>query len=207
MGEGANRHVGAQFLWNIDLRDFFPSVAEAQVRAVYLGLGYPVEAATFLAKLCCLEGCLPQGAPTSPMLANLAFAQADSEIRELSKDSDIVYTRYADDLSFSSHAAIPGEFRKTVSEIIGRHGFAINPEKTRLVGPRCRREVTGLVVNTRVSVPRKTRRQIRAMIHNFGRPGAIGDKTIEQLRGLVAYIGNYHPAEAGRYLQILNGPN
>jgi len=203
--DGASRHVGAKFLWNIDLKDFFPSIKSIYVKNIYLNLGYSEQAAGFLTKLCCLHGVLPQGAPTSPMLANLSFAEADLEIMKLCQRQMVAYTRYADDLSFSCSNPIEPGFQGAILAVIGRHDFRVNAEKTRLVGPLCRREVTGLTINEKVSVPRPIRRNIRAMVHNYCRSPDSVKENLDQIRGRIAYIANHHPDEAQRLLRDLEG--
>lgn len=199
MRDGADIHRGARFLWNIDLQDFFPSVEMQKVVSVFEGFGYPKCAAEFLARLCCYKGCLPQGAPTSPMLANLVFAPLDEEILTLSEQNSISYSRYADDLSFSGDKVMPVGFMASVIALIENSGFLINPKKSRLVGPSCRREVTGLVVNENISVPRDVRRKIRAMVHRFESSGGGGEYSYEAIVGYISYIHNYHPLEAKVY--------
>ena len=102
--DGAKRHLNRPFLWNIDLKDFFPSITKQQTIQAFLEIGYPAAAASMLASLCCLDEVLPQGAPTSPALANYIFVPIDVQIGEISTAAKIIYTRYADDLSFSSLA-------------------------------------------------------------------------------------------------------
>jgi len=154
---GASRHLQRPFLWNIDLQDFFPSISKARVGDAFVGMGYPAKAASLLASLCCLDEILPQGAPTSPALANLIFTPIDGEIAALAAKAGLVYTRYADDLSFSALEPITEEFRRRVAQIIRAAGFQINPNKSRLMGPKCCRQVTGLTVNERLSIPREKR--------------------------------------------------
>ncbi len=200
-GMGAEMHINRPFLWNIDLQDFFPSISQSRVRDFFFSLGYPPVASRTLSSLCCLNGWLPQGAPTSPAIANGVFLKGDIEIQSLCSEKNIVYSRYADDLSFSSLTAIDDDFRKAVAEIIRKYGFSINAKKTRLTGPKCRREVTGLTVNTRVSIPREKRRAIRAQFHNLNGKILLPE---EQLRlcGLANWVSLHHE-EGKRYLQQL----
>jgi retron-type reverse transcriptase len=163
---GAKRHVERPFLWNIDLQDFFPSIVKERVAHAFSSIGYPVGAASVLASLCCLDGKLPQGAPTSPALANYIFFQVDVRIGEAARIANVVYTRYADDLSFSALEPINEDFQQNVSRIIRDAGFRINRGKSRLMGPKCCRQVTGLTVNEKVCIPRTKRRQLRAWFHN-----------------------------------------
>jgi RNA-directed DNA polymerase len=197
---GARRHVGRPFLWNIDLKNFFPTITFDQVNSVFSSIGYRPEVTFVLARLCCLSGRLPQGAPTSPALANVVFSPADESIDGLSKQIGVVYSRYADDLSFSGMTCIPQDFRREIRRIVEALGFHVNDAKTRLMGPRTRREVTGLTVNQAVSIPRKRRRALRALFHQVSiNPAAFsGDKI--RLLGYAAWVFGYHAEEGRRYL-------
>jgi RNA-directed DNA polymerase len=200
--DGAQRHVKHHYLWNIDLKDFFPTIRRDRVIELFRKLGYPDSAALFLSGLCCLDGRLPQGAPTSPLISNAIFFEIDKDLAVLSNKAAIKYTRYADDLSFSSNKPITKEFRRLVVEIVTSAKFQINRQKTRLIGPAARREVTGLVINERVGIPRQRRRRIRALFHEAAiRPLKFSQKQ-QQLRGIAAWVSQYHPAEAAQYLLI-----
>lgn len=203
LADGARAHQRARFLWNIDLQDFFPSIAEAQVCEAFRSLLYPDTAARFLARICTLQGRLPQGAPTSPMLANIVFQAVDRKLEQYSQASSIVYTRYADDLSFSSDAPIPLDFRNAVSMAVQDAGYHINPAKIRLMGPQCQRKVTGLVINAQVSVPREYRRKLRAICHRAKVTPQSTTVTSDQLHGMLAYVGQFHPEEVSRYREDL----
>lgn len=199
---GALRHVGRPYLWNIDLKDFFPTVKLKQVQAVFAQIGYASETAFLLARLCCLDGRLPQGAPTSPALANIVFTPADRKLDALAQAAGLVYSRYADDLSFSGVLLIPEAFRREVFSVITAHGFKVNQTKSRLMGPRARREVTGLTVNKSVSVQRKRRRELRAFFHQIRlNPGNFSNQKQKAL-GYAAWIFGHHEAEGRAYLEI-----
>jgi len=201
---GAQRHIKNTYIWNIDLKDFFPSIHQERVTEAFKKMGYSSQAAYFLSGLCCLGGRLPQGAPTSPALSNYIFFELDEKIFEHTQRLKIVYTRYADDLSFSSSNPITEEFMRFVEGIIKSSGFSINKNKTRLMGPACRREVTGLTVNARVSIPRPIRRKIRARFHNVSlNPTSYVDKR-DKLMGLAAWVNQYHVDEAKQYFNIVD---
>jgi len=180
----ARPHVRQKHILNIDLADFFPSINFGRVRGVFMARPYrlPANVATILAQICCHHNELPQGAPTSPIVANMICSKLDNELRRLSQSCRCVYTRYADDLSFStSLSAFPAELASVdgkevrlsvrLREIIHGNGFAINPNKVRLVDRRHKQEVTGLVVNRHANVHRSLVRQIRAMLHAWGKHG------------------------------------
>jgi len=202
-GDGARCHVRRTYLWNIDLADFFPSITKAQVAAVFREIGYPDAAALFLAGLCCLEQRLPQGAPTSPALANLIAAPLDVELTRAAQSESLVYTRYADDMTFSSMSLISAAFRERVIQIIQHHGFQIRPAKTRLMGPATRREVTGLTVNQQVSIPRHRRRELRAYFHRITLSAEAFAGERQRALGYARWLYDYHPTEGAKALQAV----
>jgi len=100
----AQPHVKAKFVLNIDLKDFFPSINFGRVRGMLMAVPYKLHptAATVLAQLCCVENSLPQGAPTSPVISNMICARLDSQLRSLARKYHCTFTRYADDITFST---------------------------------------------------------------------------------------------------------
>lgn len=196
-------HKGKQYLWNIDLLDFFVHVGTARVTALFEGIGYPAAAASYLAELCTLRNQLPQGAPTSPALSNLVLRPVDQQLSTLCRKNKVTYTRYADDLNFSAMQPIKEEFRATVEAILGEQGFRINPLKNWYVGPGGQRKVVGLVINKGVSVPRKLRRRIRAICHRFSQnPDGLADQ-YQSLTGLINWVRQFHKKEGNSYLRLL----
>jgi RNA-directed DNA polymerase len=199
---GANQHVGCRYLWNIDMADFFPSITKAQVTKVFEESGYPRDAAFFLSGLCCLDKRLPQGAPTSPALSNLVARPLDEALSNLSNSAQVKYTRYADDLSFSSGQLLSESFRNDVVRIINEFGFSLQPRKTRLMGPAIRREVTNLTVNQQVSISRDRRRQLRAYFHHIQSDPSAFITQKERAVGYASWLFDYHPAEGRKALAI-----
>jgi RNA-directed DNA polymerase len=182
----AKQHLGKLLVLNFDLEDFFPSIHFGRVLGLFEGkpYGLPHEAAVTLAKICCTQGALPIGAPTSPIVANMICAQMDSQLKMLCRECGSRYTRYADDLSISTHfsrfhPAIAQkdpdtkkwELGEHVTDIVASNYFKINPAKTRFLPSGYRQEVTGLIVGAKVNVKRKVVRQVRAMLHAAERWG------------------------------------
>ena len=180
--DNARPHVGRHYVYNLDLKDFFPSVDFHRVKACLklppFNLTNTREPLAFLiANLCCVKhpdepsrAFLPQGAPTSPILTNVICQQLDRRLTGVAKRFGATYTRYADDLTFSSFTNVyqpDGEFCRELERIITDQRFVINPAKTRLQRPGYRQAVTGLIVNERVNVPRQFWRDIRALLHNW----------------------------------------
>jgi retron-type reverse transcriptase len=164
----AEQHVGGRAVMTLDIKNFFPSISIAQVTRVYLVAGYSSRVASILARLCTFRGALPQGAPTSPRLANLVCFRLDQRLRNFAQRMGLVYSRYADDMSFSApNASLLARCRPFITHIIRDCGFRLNTSKSRLVGPQGRRKVTGLVLtHDSVGIGRWRLRELRARIHH-----------------------------------------
>jgi retron-type reverse transcriptase len=188
-------HTGREVVVNLDLKDFFPTLSWRRVRGKFQGLGYSGAVATVLALICTepdtseveLDGQrlfarkgprrLPQGAPTSPALTNLICLRLDKRLAGLAAKLGFTYTRYADDLTFSASgeaAEKAGTLLNAVAVIVTAEGFAVHPRKTRIMRSHRRQEVTGLVVNDRIGVPRDTLRRFRALLHQVEKTGPDG---------------------------------
>lgn len=188
--DNAKAHVGSKHILNVDVRDFFPSVTEEQVAAVFLSLGYSIDTSSQLADLTTLNGRLPQGAPTSPSLANLCFQRSDVALKFIADAYGLRFTRYADDLTFSSKdTRIPSGLVNVVEDTIRLQGFYLNPKKTVFMGVNDSKEVTGLVVGeSEVSLPKDYLNRARGWFHSVEmRPAAYLGK-IESLRGTLELI-------------------
>lgn len=195
----AYRHRNKKYLLNIDISDFLSSFNFGRVQGYFQKsreFNFSKEASTVIAQLVCYNGKLPQGAPTSPIISNLIFNIVDLRILFLARKYKLIYTRYVDDLSFSTNNKAFEkeylEFIKELTELLGRNGFDINQNKTRLTYFSSRQEVTGLTVNEKVNVNRKFINETRAMAnqlyktHSFQIDGQ--DGFIDQLEGRLAYI-------------------
>lgn len=184
----AKVHLGAKFILNIDLKDFFPSINLGRVRGTFMAHPYniPADAATALAQICCFKGALPQGAPTSPIVSNMVCAALDGHLLKLAGHYNCLYSRYADDITFSTRtrtfpkslarevptATGPGIAIGTELEsIIRDDGFEVNPRKTRIQTRDRRQEVTGITVNQFPNVQRRYLKEVRAMIHAWRKFG------------------------------------
>lgn len=181
----ARLHVGQRFVLNVDLEDFFPSVNFGRVRGLFMSAPFKLgpAAASVFAQLCTYRNGLPQGAPTSPPLSNFAAAQLDRSLGRLAKENGVRYSRYADDITFSTnHSNFPAALASlsqgngvAVSEALERaviaSGFAVNHKKVRLQRRDQRQSVTGISVNEKPNVQRRRIRRIRAMLHAWEKHG------------------------------------
>jgi hypothetical protein len=194
-------HAGKRVLLRLDLQDFFPGCPAARVQAVFRTLGYPDNVASMLAGLCTnsvpcdvwsvpatagdvrqayearglyAERHLPQGAPTSPALANVIAYRLDCRLAGLAKTAGASYTRYADDLAFSGDdefARVVERFSTHVAAIALEEGFNVNHRKTRIMRQSRRQHLAGVVVNEAVSMPRRDLELLEAILTNCVRFG------------------------------------
>jgi len=167
----ARTHVGADVVVRMDIQDFFPSTSSERLYQYFRNIGWNRKAANLLVNLCTLDGALPQGAPTSPRLSNLVNYQMDARLAGLANSLGAVYTRYADDITFSfcddNHAAISTAIRYT-KKILADYGYRLHhKKKLHIRRTHQRQEVTGLVVNEQVALPRTRRRWLRAVEHRL----------------------------------------
>lgn len=172
----AKQHVGKAAVFNIDLENFFGTIHFGRVFGLLTSPPYSLqtETAKLIANLCCYNGVLPQGAPTSPIISNMICKSFDRDLSLLAKTNRAFYTRYADDITFSfsniSYQEIftdEKEPSQTLKTTIEKHGFTINKSKTRLQYKTERQVVTGLKVNRKVNLDRRYIRTTRAMLHSL----------------------------------------
>lgn len=167
--DNAYPHIGSNVILAMDLDNFFPSIPVNKVYRVFYSIGYPKNIASALTNLCAYKGFLPQGSPASPKLANLVCSKMDARIKGYAGKKGITYTRYADDITLSCQSINKIEKAKSfIQTIIKDEDFTINKKKTRLLGLRKKKYVTGLVVSSKkASVGREIYREIRAKIHHL----------------------------------------
>ncbi len=194
IADGAKHHVNRRFVYNIDLKDFFDTIELYRVKAILANppikmkdqKGNGQSLPYIISNLCChpkevtrfdkdgnsktcIRPVLPQGAPTSPILTNMVCRNLDRSLNWLAKKYQAIYTRYADDITFSSDKNIfkdESSFIKEMRKIIEvEQGFKINDEKTRLQSNKYRQEVTGLIVNEKVNVTKRFVKQIRMWLY------------------------------------------
>lgn len=185
----AEVHKGQLYVFNIDLKDFFPSIAQARVwkRLQIKPFNFPLAIANILAGLCAMKETremedgtkksfyvLPQGAPTSPIITNMICDKLDHRLAGLAKRFGLRYSRYADDITFSSMYNVyqaESEFRRELERIIVEQGFTLNEKKTRLQKTCGRQEVTGIIVNNKLNVPQNYVRNIRNILYIWEKYG------------------------------------
>lgn len=188
--ENAEVHGKNLFLLEMDITNFFGTVREAQVYDLFCRIGYGQKVSAVLTHLCTYEGYLPQGAVTSPYIANLVCFHMDARINGYCSRKDIVYTRYADDLAFSSNnRTLLNRVEKFVRYIVASEGFLINEGKTRYFSNDVKKTITGITINNEeIHVNKQFKKIIRAQIFN-----SIKNKSYEkneQIKGKIAFVNS-----------------
>lgn len=232
-------HVGKRVVLKMDLRDFFPSFRAARIQTFFRTLGYPESVADLLGGICTnatprrvwknlpvdLELSrvqearllysrphLPQGAPTSPAIANLCTYRVDCRLAGLAKCVGAEYTRYADDLAFSGDEALEKRierFSTHVAAILLEEGFAVNHRKTRIMRPGVRQYLAGVVANRHMNVIRNDFDRLKATLTNCVRLGPESQNRDAHphyrlhLQGRVTFVEMVNPAKGERLRQIL----
>lgn len=187
--DNALRHKGMNYVFNTDIKDFFPSIDQARVwkRLQLSPFNFPDAIARLLAGLCSMRTetivnlekgyyrcVLPQGAPTSPIITNMICDNLDRRLAGLAKRFGLIYSRYADDITFSSMHNVyqkGGDFIKELHRIIEGQGFKMNAQKTRLCRRGQRQEVTGITVNNKLNVTQKYVRDLRNILYIWEKYG------------------------------------
>lgn len=218
--QAAARHAAEAVVVSFDLADFFARIGFARIYALYRTLGYPPAVARDLAGICTavtppallrrpdLAGALPlsqrhlpQGAPTSPALANLCAHTLDTRLAGLASTLGGQYTRYADDLAFSGDARIAPILMRAVPQIVADAGFVLNPAKTRTARAHQRQTVTGITVNAHVNIPRAHYDRLKATVHHLGNPTdprRRDPQFLARLSGQIAWVEQLAPRKGHR---------
>lgn len=229
----ARRHSGRAVVLRLDLKDFFASISAGRVFGIFRTLGYDRSVAHVLTGLCtntipravwqAVPGAtdtalieprfwlgralatphLPQGAPTSPALANLAAFRLDRRLTGLAISATLTYSRYADDLTFSGSMQLRrrgGHLQTLIAAIARDEGFAINERKTAMHSAGGRQSVCGIVVNVRPNVLRSEYDELKAILHNAAVHGPSGQNRAgiadfeAHLRGRISWVASLNPA-------------
>lgn len=228
----AQQHTQKETLLRMDIQDFFTSITQNRIYGLFYSLGYPKHISAALSALCTntpnpdmlgdiyhtlpwkkkkliTQPHLPQGAPTSPALANLCCWKLDKRLEGLAKKSNVTYSRYADDFAFSGGKNLYKNnlyFRKTIEQIASEEGFLINHSKTFTKTRSQQQSLVGVVVNEHPNISRKEYDEIKAILHNCKTHGAVYQNKDQHtnfqdfLRGKIAYVNAINPSK-GEKLQ------
>ncbi|MGE8556707.1 MAG: retron St85 family RNA-directed DNA polymerase [Chryseobacterium jejuense] len=227
----AERHLGKDIIINIDLQDFFPSISYKRVKGLFSKLGYSEQLSTIFALACTqahteealLDGVkyfvhkgdrfLPQGSPASPAISNIIAYKLDKRLQGLALKLGFVYTRYADDLTFSTNEANEGNVNKLLyfaKQIIKGEDFTVHPDKLHIMRKKHQQKVTGIVVNEKLNVERQKLRKFRALLHNIevnGWQNQTWGKAfhlVNAIEGYINFVNMVNPSKAMIFKEKLN---
>jgi RNA-directed DNA polymerase len=202
--ENANFHRYSIYLLQLDLKDFFPSISSPKVFNVFRQLGYNNFISNILTKLCTYNNYLPQGGVCSPYISNLVCYRLDNRFIGLCSTRDVLYTRYADDLTFSAdNKETLKKIRNVIEEVIVEEGFEVNKKKTRFLSPYSHKIVTGITINDRnLKVKKKIKRNLRALIHFTISTGDYS--RVHEINGYVSYINSIEPGYKDKMVIYIN---
>ena len=211
------KHIGCKYLLNVDLKDFFHQVNWSMILDVYMKppFNFKFELAELLTNLTTYNGRLPMGTPTSPVLSNFASIQLDNDLLALARNENLMFTRYADDLSFSSNSMITRDHFIAIEELLKKHHFEINQEKVKFYEVNDAKEVTGLIIGEkRVLLPQnyfdelsswldklKTVIEIKCLSGNFKQHEKWLKKFLQQIEGKLQFIAMIYGDDSEKYLQ------
>ena len=232
-------HIGKRVVLRMDLQDFFTSITRPRIQAIFRTLGYPEEVSDLMGGICANQTPadtwktisrdispdavwkarwlyktphLPQGAPTSPALANLCAYRADCRLQALAEATGAIYSRYADDLAFSGEKDFERKvdrFALHAAAVLMEEGFNVHHRKTRVMREGVRQHLAGLVINERANVIRTDFDRLKAALMNcvrFGPESQNRDshpRFRDHLEGRVAYVESIHASRGRKLRQLL----
>jgi RNA-directed DNA polymerase len=233
-------HLGQRVVLKMDLQDFFPSITGVRIQTVFRTMGYPESVADLLGGICTnavprrvwneaaaetdrgrlqaasvlhTRSHLPQGAPTSPSLANICAYRVDCRLTGLAHSAGAEYTRYADDLAFSGGEEFERgveRFSTHVAAILAEEGFNVNHRKTRIMRQGVQQRLAGLVANERLNVRRSDFDRLKATLNNCVRQGPESQNRMAHPRfrahldGRIGWVESVNPAKGQRLRAIFN---
>lgn len=213
-------HVRKRFVLNMDIENFFPSISKSAISKAFMEPPFSLDSRQIqiidaLSELCTLKGVLPQGAPTSPILSAVVTQVLDEKLSEYARVNRVRYSRYADDITFSSNLDVFTPcFIENVNDIVNSQGFSINTKKTNLRTWSDRQVVTGLVVNAKLNVKREFLKNLRAILFNWEKNGyQVAQRNMYRIernqsslkdvvRGRVDFIGQVRGVNDPLYLRL-----
>lgn len=215
----AEKHLGCNYMMNADFQDFFHQISLSAVKSIFSAPPFSFDKYTAhtLAKICCYKERLPMGAPTSPVLSNFYTLPFDRELQSWACKHNMVYTRFVDDLSFSSkhHAITPLHFSE-VTRIAEKHQLSFNPSKTKYYGKQDEKVITGLVLRDTVDIVpdfyselEKDLQRLQAVNEVVFITGKLGTPPMlntfkQEIMGKIAFIAQIEGNNSNEYLQYLN---
>lgn len=216
----AESHVGKRFLLGFDIKNCFPSIKPYNVFNMFRRLKCSPEIAKCLTRICTADDHVPQGYNTSPAIANLVLMPLTERLRCLAKKHGKSFSTFIDDITFSGNSN-PEKYKKTIEKIINECGFKLKTKKTKPREKTQQQKVTGVVVNVKPNIDKKTFQKLKKIIHicqKFGASAFIGkiknkkgeiidtsDKLRNYLSGRINYVNQLNPTRAQKLREKFNG--
>jgi retron-type reverse transcriptase len=196
--KNAQMHVKPDALITLDIEKCFPNIKDHHVRVVFETLAYSGQALSLLVRVCTLDFALPQGAPTSPILANIVLKGIDKRIGALAWKHGGITTRYVDDIGISG----PHRLKKMiplVRRIVKSEGFSINESKTRVMLKGTRQQITQLLVNEKVNLPKERIEEVK--IHVRALNSQSTERDWNSVSGKVYWVRAVNPHAAAKLIR------
>lgn len=226
----ASKHLNQDVVVNQDLKDFFPSITYARIKGMFRSLGYSHTVATILALICSepetkevdvfgeiyhsqrTDRFLPQGSPCSPAITNILCRKLDSRLYGLAQKYGFTYTRYVDDISFSASGSAASDLKYILmysAKVVKDEGFTLNQKKLRVMRKGCSQHVTGLLVNEKPNINKKSFKRFRALVYQIEKDGIAGknwngktgDSMLASMYGFAGFIHQINPELGKSYLE------
>ena len=214
--EGANKHINHNVIINLDIKDFFKSISKEMVGNMFEKHFSNSKYISEITELVIYDKYLPTGAPTSPIITNFICEQMDLELHDFSIKNNLNYTRYVDDLTFSTNEKIRYKsIIKKIETIVKKYGFELNENKSKIYRKAYRQEVTGLVVNNKVNLKREFRYNLKAILYNWENKGYLIAKEqfknkyrnkdfLQTLKGWINFFGVVKGKQNSDYIRFIN---
>lgn len=205
----AELHVRKPYVLKADRKDFFPTITPEMVHDVFRNLGFSNALAKLLTSLCTYEEQLPQGAPTSPTIANLIQGPLARRLHSLAKWHGVRCTIFGDDVYLSGPQRVK-KLKNLVCRIIEDGGFALNQDKSKVLTSAEQQLVTGIVVNEKLNVSKSYRRKLRAIIHNCRSKGVASQFDEDSqaarfsLKGKIHHVKRLNPRQGEKLERQFN---
>jgi retron-type reverse transcriptase len=191
----------------IDLYNFFPSIGEEMAGAALMQMANAEHGRLIpsLVRLCTYRKRLPQGAPTSPALSNIAVSGMDVIFAKMASRMDATYSRYADDLAFVSRNRTIWKLIPVVKDVVSKFGLSVNGKKVNVLGCGRRQKVTGVVINQKISIDRDRRMRMRACLHNILTGKMTADDTMmRKISGTMSFFNMVNKEQTSRFTEDFN---
>lgn len=211
----AQIHVEKALVVSIDLKDFFHSITQKQLLEIFIRMGIGDPAARTLSEICTYKYFVPQGALTSPKIANIITTHTFGEsVKEYCRSNNLDVTIYADDITISTNnlEVSAQQIIQSISAFIKTAGFRVNHEKTKIMRSSRRQYVCGVVVNKKTNLMRKERNRLRAIVHNVikngveeeaKKTGSVPEVFLNQLRGKINWYRQLNRDQGGKLFDKL----